>query len=98
MWWWSVKVIYPKYSKHLSYTVAHTIDCNCSKMLNNGLNHGLSISLFKLITCPIHEVVCVLAYSNSKFEFQSSFSTVQNGLLYPDTFRLNCLELDSPKN
>ena len=25
----------------LMYTVAHTIDCVCSKMLNNGLNHGL---------------------------------------------------------
>ena len=24
------------------------------KMLNNGLNHGLFISLFKLIPCPIH--------------------------------------------
>ena len=35
------KVIYPKYSKHWSYTVAHTIDCLCSKMLNHGLNHGL---------------------------------------------------------
>ena len=33
------KVIYPKYSKHWPYTVAHTIDC--SKMLNHGLNHGL---------------------------------------------------------
>ena len=33
------KVIYPKYSKH--YTVAHTIDCVCSKMLNHGLNQGL---------------------------------------------------------
>ena len=26
------KVIYPKYSKHLPYTVAHTIDCVCGKM------------------------------------------------------------------
>ena len=34
------KVIYPKYSKHLPYSVAHTIDCVCSKMLNHGLNHG----------------------------------------------------------
>ena len=48
------KVIYPKYSKHLPYTVAHTIDCVCSKMLNHGLNHGLFLSLFKLIPCPIH--------------------------------------------
>ena len=43
----SVKVIYPKYSKHLPYTVAHAIDCVCSKMLNHGLNHGLFLSLFK---------------------------------------------------
>ena len=42
-----LKVIYPKYSKHLSYTLAHTIDCLCSKMLNYGLNHGLFLSLFK---------------------------------------------------
>ena len=34
------KVIYPKYSKHLPYTVAHTIDWLCSKILNHGLNHG----------------------------------------------------------
>ena len=37
---WS-KVIYPKYSKHWLSTVAHTIDCVCSKILNHGLNHGL---------------------------------------------------------
>ena len=46
--------IYTKYSKHLPYTMAHTIDCVCNKMLNHGLNHGLFISLFKLIPCPIH--------------------------------------------
>ena len=55
----SSKVIYPKYSKHWLYTVAHTIDCVCSKMLNHGLNHGLLLSLFKLIPCPI---VYMLAY------------------------------------
>ena len=37
----SAKVMYPKYSKHSSYTVAHTLDCVCSKMVNHGLNHGL---------------------------------------------------------
>ena len=42
------KVIYTKYSKHWSYTVAHTIDCVCSEMLNQGLNHGFFLSLFKL--------------------------------------------------
>ena len=47
--WVSCKVIYPKYSKHWPYTVAHTIDCVCSKMLNHGSNHGLFLSLFKVL-------------------------------------------------
>ena len=42
----SSKVIYLKYSKHLLSTVAHTIDCVCSKILNHGLNHGLLFLLF----------------------------------------------------
>ena len=57
-----LKVIHPKYSKHWSYTVAHTIDYVCNKMLNHGLNHGLYhglnhglfLSLSKLIPCPMH--------------------------------------------
>ena len=70
---WDIKVCqiglricpkYPKYSKHWPYTVADTIDCVCSKMLNHGLNHGYFLSLFKLIPCPIHWIVCVLAYLN----------------------------------
>ena len=40
--------ISPKYSKHWITTMAHTIDCECSKMLNHGLNHGLLFSLFKV--------------------------------------------------
>ena len=60
------KVIYPKYSKHWSYTVAHTINCVCSKMLNHSLNHGLFLSLFKLIRCPMHWIVHLLAYLNFK--------------------------------
>ena len=47
------KVMHTKYSKHRPYTVAHTIECVCSK-INHGLNHGLFISLLKLINCPIH--------------------------------------------
>ena len=43
----SGKVIYTKYSNHWPNSVAHTIDCVCSKMLNHGLNHGLFLSLFK---------------------------------------------------
>ena len=77
--------IYPKYSKHWPYTVAHTIDCVCSKMLNHGLNHWLFLSPFKLIPCHIHWIIFMLAYLNFIFEFQSSFSTAQNGPLCPDT-------------
>jgi hypothetical protein len=47
------KVIHTKYSKHRPSTVAHTFECVCSKT-NHGLNHGLFISLLKLINCPIH--------------------------------------------
>ena len=63
--WGNAKVIYRKYSKHWLYSVAHTIDCVCSRMLN----HGLFLSLFKLIPCPIHWIVYVLAYLNFIFEF-----------------------------
>ena len=69
------KVIHPKYSKHWPYSVAHTIDCVCCKMLNHRLNHGFFLSLFKLIPCPIQWIVCVLAYLNFIFEYYSSFST-----------------------
>ena len=62
------KVIHPKYSKHWPYTVPHTIDCVCSKMLNRGLNHRLFLPLFKLIPCPIYWIVFVLAYLNFIFE------------------------------
>ena len=43
------KVTYLKYSKHLPYTVASTIDYGCHEMLIHGLNHGFFLSLFKLI-------------------------------------------------
>ena len=46
------KVIYTKYSKHWPYTVAHTIDCVCTKMLN----HGLFILLFMLIPASYNEL------------------------------------------
>ena len=89
------KAIYTKYSKHWPYTLAYTIDCVWSEMLNNCLNHGLLLSFFKLIPCPIHWIVCVLAYVNFAFEFYSRFSTAQNGPLCPGTkkykFHLNCL-------
>jgi hypothetical protein len=47
------KVIYLKYSKHWLCTVAYTIDCVCSKMLNHGLNHGLYLSLFCYRICLV---------------------------------------------
>ena len=50
------KVIYPKYTKHWPYTVANC-DCVCNKMFNQGLNHGLFLSLFKFISCAIHRTV-----------------------------------------
>ena len=62
------KVIHTKCSKHRPSTVAHTFECMCSK-INHGLNHGLFILLLKLINCPIHWIVCVLAYFNFIFEF-----------------------------
>ena len=49
----TTKVIHTKYSKHRPSTVTHTFECMCSK-INHGLNHGLFISLLKLINCPIH--------------------------------------------
>ena len=48
------KVIYTKYTRHGLSTVAHTIDCVCSKILNHGLNNRLFpiwlfLSLFKVL-------------------------------------------------
>ena len=80
-----IKVINLKYSKHWPYTVAHTINCVFSKMLNHGLNFGLFLSIFKLIPCPIHWIVYVLACLNFILEFCSSFSTAQNSRLCPDS-------------
>ena len=64
-----IKVIHTKHFKHWPYTVAHTFECVCSKILNNGLNHGFFLLLFKLISCPINWIACVLAYLNFIFEF-----------------------------
>ena len=79
----SCKVMYPKYSKHWPCTVANTINCVCSKLLDYDLNHGLFRSLFKLIPCHIHWIVYVLAYLNFIFEFYSSFSTAQKWTALP---------------
>jgi hypothetical protein len=53
------KLYIPSTLKHWPYTMAHTIDCVCSKLLN----HGLFLSLLKLIPYPIHWIVYVSAYS-----------------------------------
>ena len=53
------KLYIPITLKHWPYTMAHTIDCVCSKLLN----HGLFLSLLKLIPYPIHWIVYVSAYS-----------------------------------
>ena len=71
------KVIYTKYSKHWPYAVAHTINCVCIKMLNHGLNHGFFLLLFKLKSCPIHWIVCVLAYLNFISEFTKMSGSAQ---------------------
>ena len=74
------KVIHPKYSKHCPDTVAHTQLIVCAVKLychSKMLNHGLFLSLFKLIPCPIDWIVYVLAYLNFIFKFQSSFSPAQ---------------------
>jgi hypothetical protein len=65
------KVIYTKYSKHWPYTVAHTIKFCLQKMLNHGFNHGLFISLFKLITRPMHWIVSMLSIQISYLNFKA---------------------------
>ena len=45
---------------------------------------GFSFHFSSLYTAPYTELY-VLAYLNFVFEFQSSFSTAQNGPLCPDT-------------
>ena len=63
--WPTFKVIYTKYFKHCPYTVAHTIECVCSK-INHGLNYGLFISLLKLIYSALYIELYIY---NSLFRF-----------------------------
>ena len=65
-------IVYPKYSKHWLSTVAHTIDCVCSKILNNGLNHGLLFSIFKFFGWK--NILNQLENSGLKSRFLSLFS------------------------
>ena len=50
-----VKVIYTKYSKHWLYTVAHTIDCVCSKINNSWFNPWFSFYFSSLCPAPYIE-------------------------------------------
>ena len=40
----TAKVIYHKYSKHRFYLLTHSMDCDCSKILNHGLFLSLEAS------------------------------------------------------
>ena len=61
------------------------IVCACSKILNHGLNHGFFLSLFKLISCPIHWIVCVLAYLNFIWDHPFKTSAIFSRFLTPTT-------------
>ena len=45
--WGSQSYIYQVLYMYWQSTLAHTIDCVCSKILNHCLNHGVLFSLFK---------------------------------------------------
>ena len=60
---WDVAIMDKVRQKAKSYipsTVALTIDCVCSKMLNHGFNHCLFLSFFKLIPCHINWIVYII--------------------------------------
>ena len=59
----SIKVIYIPSTLNIDLLLWQT------QMLNYGLNHVLFLSLFKLIPCPMHWIVYMLAYLNFIFEF-----------------------------
>ena len=49
-----IKVLYPKYYKHMACTLAHQIRFVCSKMIHHGLNNGLFSLLHKFVCVKIH--------------------------------------------
>ena len=49
------KVIYTKYSKHWLYTVAHTIECVCSRMNNSWFNPWFLFYFLSLCSAPYIE-------------------------------------------
>ena len=80
----NIKLYIPS-TLNIALILWHTQLIVCAVKSYQGLNHGLSISVFKLIPCPMHWIVYVLANLDFIFEFYSSFSTAQNGPLCPDT-------------
>ena len=50
-----LKVMYTKYSKHWLYTVAHTIECVCSKMNNSWFNPWFLFYFSSLYPAPYIE-------------------------------------------
>ena len=54
-WCEKVKVIDTKYSKHWPYTVAHTIECVCSKINNSWFNPWFSFYFSSLYSAPYLE-------------------------------------------
>ena len=68
---WMISVAPPHFMwGHLKLYIPSTLNIDLilcvQKMLNHGLNHGFFLSLFKLISCPRHWIVYVLAYLNFK--------------------------------
>ena len=47
-----IKVVYTKYSKHWPYTVAHTMECVCSKIYYSWLNAWFSFYFSSLHPAP----------------------------------------------
>ena len=62
------------------YCCTHNWLC-VQKILNHNLNHGFFILLFKLISCTIHWIVCLLAYLY-KFHESMSFIWIVWSTLY----------------
>ena len=58
---WQAAKLYIPSTLNIDLILCHTHNWLCvQKMLNHGLNHGFYLLLFKLISCSIHWIVCVL--------------------------------------
>ena len=74
--------INPWFKPRLTFYCTNNQLC-VQKMLTHGLNHGLILSLFKLLPCHIHWILYVLACLNFIFELFKAVlnSNAQNGPL-----------------